>query len=280
MSRNELLTMHHFTVFDLPPERFIDLAAVAGCSQVCLFVEAPDDLLGADGEPLFHVVDAGNLRSVREHLASSGVGVANLEFYPIDAAPDFERFRASLARGAELGGRTAVVHLHDTQPSRAGDHLGQFCELASSLGLSAGLEFMPATPGCPTLASAVGYVRNLGCANLGVAVDVLHAHLSGATPGDLASIAQHELAYAQLCDIGQAACDRLQREPQAYLDVAFQRLYPGEGIIPLRDLVASLPADLPWDIEVPRPDYRERGLDPQGHLARAVAAARDCLSDN
>ena len=78
-------------------------------------------------------------------------------------------------------------------------------------------------------------------------IDALHFSRSGGWPSHIAGIDASLLKYAQICDavaaIPSEAGD-LIREART------GRLLPGEGALPLRDLVA-LPAAIPLSIEAP-----------------------------
>ena len=57
----------------------------------------------------------------------------------------------------------------------------------------------------------------------------------------------------------------------------FERLYPGEGAIPLREIVAKVP-DAARGIEVPHlARVQEMGY--EAHARRALESAKDCLKD-
>jgi sugar phosphate isomerase/epimerase len=80
-----------------------------------------------------------------------------------------------------------------------------------------------------------------------VLVDALHLSRSGGTPAEVARIDPALFEYAQICDApAQIPFDnqRLRQEPS-------DRLLPGQGGLPLVDLVHALPPDLPLAIEAP-----------------------------
>ena len=58
------------------------------------------------------------------------------------------------------------------------------------------------------------------------------------------------------------------------MDAMFARGVPGQGELPLRELIAALPPDMPVSIEVPRLSDLRGGMSPRDHAARAVQAAR------
>ena len=65
-----------------------------------------------------------------------------------------------------------------------------------------------------------------------------------------------------------------------YLQEAmFERMVPGEGELPLPDILAALPPDVVVEIEVPRRSLALAGVSPIDRLRPCVTAARRLLSD-
>src|SRR5262249_3595698 len=121
------------------------------------------------------------------------------------------------------------------------------CENAHEYGLHVCLEFAIYT-GVRTLADAAGLVRKSGCANASVLVDALHFSRSGGTPSDVAQCDPSLFRYAQICD---ASASMSTQSADLIREARTGRLLPGEGALPLRDLVAALPATLPLAVEAP-----------------------------
>ena len=108
------------------------------------------------------------------------------------------------------------------------------------------LEFSRITP-IGTLQQAVEMVRKTAAPNARVLVDALHLSRSGGTPADVAHVDPALFEYAQLCDAPAHVPEddqRLRQEPS-------DRLLPGQGGLPLVDLVRALPPELPLAIEAP-----------------------------
>jgi len=264
------LALHHFTLCDVSPLELVPIAAEVGCAGVCLFVESPPGF----GFPLVTPAMRGELLArLRDH----GVRVTNLEFFSLTEAVDLEGFRPALALGAELGARLAVTHIHDPDPLRATDCLGRFAELAGEYGLQLGLEFMALTPGCTSLAAAAGFVERVGRANLGIGVDALHLARTGGTPAEVAALAPGLIAYAQLCDgpLLPAGVDALA--PARYVEEAFNRLPPGQGVFPLEELLRALPPAAAVDVEVPMPRLAAQGVSAVQRARLAVEGARNLV---
>jgi sugar phosphate isomerase/epimerase len=133
--------------------------------------------------------------------------------------------------------------------ARTLERFGDLCDRAAPYGLRVGLEFAVYT-GVRTLAHAVQMVGRSQRSNASVLVDALHFSRSGGLPAHLAGVDPSLFPYAQICDAsadmpGPADSPGLIREART------GRLLPGEGVLPLRELVAALPSDLPLAIEAP-----------------------------
>jgi sugar phosphate isomerase/epimerase len=270
------LALHHFTIADTSPLELVEIAARAGCDAVCIFVDSPQEPAPgqAISRPLFPVVTDAMQREFAGRLKDFGVAVTNIEFFPLAPETDLDVFRDKLALGAELGARLAVTHIHDPDPARATDTLARFGELAAGYELQVGLEFMGLSPACGDLHTAVGYVRDAGQANIGIAIDALHLYLTGGTAADVAALDESLIAYAQLCDSPAYAPEALPLETDRYLEAAFERQVPGEGSLALGDLVGALPGDTFYDVEVPLPTLAKQGVSALERARLAVQGAR------
>jgi sugar phosphate isomerase/epimerase len=133
--------------------------------------------------------------------------------------------------------------------ARTLDRFGELCDRAAPYGLCVCLEFAIYT-GVRTLAHAARVVARSQRPNAAVLVDALHFSRSGGRPGHIAEIDPSLFRYAQICDAGPdmpgpGDTPALTREART------GRLLPGEGVLPLADLVAALPDGLPLAVEAP-----------------------------
>jgi sugar phosphate isomerase/epimerase len=264
------LALHQITAPGTDAIELIDIAAQLGCNGVCVFVHEPADRISVPGGPRrrFPIIAQTAASVVRKRLRENNQRVINVEFFPIGSETDVSSYLPALALGAMLGAKRAVTHIHDTDGNRATEKLGKLCDLALSVGLGIGLEFMSMSRGCGSLEAAVRMVGSVGRHNLAIAVDALHLVRSGGIPKDLVSIPAERLAYAQICDgRGLAPAD-------SYMAEAMDRLIPGEGDFPLNDFIQSLPVGLDLDVEVPSTHLHELGITALQHATRAVQAAR------
>jgi sugar phosphate isomerase/epimerase len=111
-----------------------------------------------------------------------------------------------------------------------------------------------------------------GRTNASVLIDALHFSRSGGVPSDIAGIDGSLLRYAQICD---AAAIIPGERSDLIREARSGRLLPGEGALPLRELVAVLPATIPLSIEAPV--RATAGLPPLERARRAYRSMRALL---
>jgi len=140
--------------------------------------------------------------------------------------------------------------------------LGQLARRAADRGLTLLIEFHP-LGGIPDLATARQLIELAGESNVEILVDTVHHARSGGGLADVVD-AGRLVGGLQLAD--RAADDGPPFPPLG------SRLMPGDGILPLRDIVAAVRAarpDVPIGIEVFGEELRSMPFD-----AAAAAAAR------
>ena len=81
-------------------------------------------------------------------------------------------------------------------------------------------------------------------------IDALHFSRSGGIPADIKQVDPALLHYAQICD-ASADMPGPSDTPKLIGEARTGRLLPGEGVLPLAELVAALPAATPVAIEAP-----------------------------
>jgi len=266
------LGLHQITAMSAAPVELVSIAAEVGCQQVCVFTHVPTAGLPDTEIPMsFPLVTREDVRALQDRLRDCGVGVGNIEFFPVTSAGDIEKYREGFEIGAAIGARRAVTHIHDADDARAIDTLGRLCDLAAEYDLRLGLEFMGLTPACSSLGRAVWFVAQVGRANIGVGVDALHLARTGGTAADISALPAHCFTYGQICDgVGlHLASD--------YLPEAMDRLLPGDGNWPLVDIISALPVGTSLDVEVPSPSRLSQGISALQHAREAVERARNCI---
>ncbi|WP_373490931.1 sugar phosphate isomerase/epimerase family protein [Parasphingorhabdus sp.] len=258
------LALHQITMMDGGPEGLVRFAAESGLDSVCLFTATP---LDAHGQGMFPVIAPASAQSFKRLLRDQDVRIINAEYFPVTQGGDVAEYLPAIALAAELGAKRLVTHIHETGSERAEDQLAMLCTMASEHGLEVGLEFTGFAHGCNSLASAVALHHRMNRSNLTVAIDALHLFRTGGTLEQLAALDPAIIGYAQLCDGPDF------RRSNDYLEEAMHRMIPGEGVFPLRDLMALLGPHVDIDIEVP-PRTGATDSDRRAWADRAIAASQ------
>ena len=241
------------------PDVVVAAAADAGFAQVGLTLWPPD------GPLTTLTADAAARRALAAGISASGVAVLDVGVVVLEPSLDLAAVARLAGLAAELGGDRLVVLNRHRLPERAVEQFAAVCAVAGAAGLAAAVEFMPYTA-TRTLGEAHQLVAAAGAPNAGVVLDVLHLYRSGGTAADLAGAALDRILLVQLCDAPAAAPppDRLRDEALRH------RRYPGDGELPLADVLAALPAGVPLTVEAPVAEDAGR---PPVERARAAAAA-------
>ncbi len=255
--------LHQMCATDVTPSAFVGIARQAGADAITLFLNSPQADLG------FPVVRRVDTPEIARALDGEGVSLTNLDFFMVAPGIPADRYRPAFELGARLGGQRVVVLIGDEDRPRALEGFSAMCALAADCGLSVGLEFMPLTPGCPTLAEAADFIRDSRAPNAGIGVDSLHLARSGGFPRDLAASDASLISHAQLAD-GPAATP-----PEGLLfEATKQRVIPGDGDFPLASFLAALPAGVPLDVEVPLLSQKAAGIPALERTKRIMAGAK------
>ena len=238
------LSLAHLSVLDATPPELVTVAASVGFRKIGIRLYATPSVGAVPYEMLG---DTPLLRETLARLADTGVSVLDVEFLRFE--PDIPQGipEGFLESGARLGAQYVLVMSTEPVEARTMERFCDLCERARPYGLTVCLEFAIYT-GVRTLADAVRLVKNSGYANASVLVDALHFSRSGGLPSDIAGIDASLFRYAQICD----AVAAIPTEPANLIrEARTGRLLPGEGALPLRDLVAALPASIPLAVEAP-----------------------------
>lgn len=258
--------------FGLPPVDFVDLTADLGCRYMSIVVQG-GPLLPL-GYPLYSLKDDPTLR--RDLLAAMGhrgVAISLGDGFLVLPETEINSFRGDLEVLAELGvPRINVVSL-DPDLNRTFDQFAALTELAAQCGIETDVEPVPGlTVG--DLPTALAARAHVGRPDFRLLIDTMHLVRSGAAAADLAAVDPEHIGYAQLNDT------TLQPRLDNYMEEAmFERMVPGEGELPLGDLLAVLAPDIVLEIEVPRRSLALAGVSPIDRMRPCVQAARHLLSE-
>jgi len=268
------LGLDHLTLLDIAPPDFVALAAGAGFDAVGLRI-APAT---ADESPWPMSPGSRMLADTVARCRDTGVTVLDTETIRLTPRTDLAATEAVLHAAAELNARHLTTIAEDPDLTRLSDRFAELTRIAAPYGVRPLIEFM-AYKTVRTLDDAVAIAARSGGG--GVLLDALHIRRCGADIGQVARIDPVLLGYVQLCDApleppgeadlpGDWVLPRGQTPDggAAALEARAGRLLPGEGALPLTELLSVLPAAIPVAVEAPRLSLRDR-LTPAQFAARA-----------
>jgi sugar phosphate isomerase/epimerase len=244
------------------PAEMVSAAAAAGFDACGLWVQP-------------ELWDTAAVRLVRQRLADTGIRVLDVEVLALGPdVPDATLDRI-LEIGAELGAQYALAIAMEPDPACTADRFARLCERAAAAGMRACLEFMRFTS-VRTLEDALAVVRAAGHPAGAVLVDMLHLIRSGGSPDDLSGIDPALLPYTQLCDAPAAPPDE---ELGTLVDEALNgRVLPGDGGLPVAEILAHLPADCSLSCEILSSELRDRLRAPVTRAKAVADATREFLA--
>jgi sugar phosphate isomerase/epimerase len=258
--------------FGLPPLDFVDLTADLGCRYMSIVVQGAP--LVPLGYPPYSLKDDAALRrELHTAMDHRGVAISLGDGFLVLPGTEISSFGADLDTLAELGvPRINVVSL-DPDLGRTFDQFAALTELAAQRDIETDVELVPGlTVG--DLPTALAAREHIGRPDFRLLIDTMHLVRSGSGPTDLADVAPEHIGYAQLNDT------TLQPRLDNYMEEAmFERMVPGEGELPLREILSVLPSDIVLEIEVPRRSLALAGVSPLDRMRPCVDAARRMLRE-
>jgi sugar phosphate isomerase/epimerase len=219
--------------------------------------------------------------ALRRLLADAGVrvrvidgiwtGIAGLPSEPMKVGDTvFTRYNAAQCRevAEELGAPIISFghYLGDPVPRAAiAEGVGAACRIAAQGSITVVLEFILES-GMPSVAEAQAVAMACGEPNIGLLVDTWHWSRTGATLADLRALPAGAIKAFQLND-------RIPPAPGTEYVPMSGRLLPGDGILPLREIIAAGLANNPevtFEVEVFNAELR--ALSPNDSAARVAEA--------
>ncbi len=264
---NPPLGLAHFTVIEVPPLELVGLAARIGFTAIGLRLHP-----AFPGAPSYAIPRGSQaMREMRRRLDDTGVEVFDIEFVTIGPSFVASQLAPLLESASELGAKRLSVCGDDPDRSRLVGRFAELCELAAGFGMGVDLECM-AWRQVASFPDAVRVVREAARPNGGVLVDALHLSRTGGSPADLEGVPPSLIRSAKLCDAPAqrpASTDTIIREARS------GRLPPGEGELPLRELLAALPDHAAIGVEVPM----DGTAPPDVHAQRVYDATQKLFDD-
>lgn len=200
---------------------------------------------GLPGQPTDPIAYRGRL--LQRHDAAACIAVAEALGAPIVSATHYQGDPTPLPAIAEA--------------------IGGVCRLAATRGIAVTIEFIPGSA-IPDLAASRAVVEASGEANCSIMVDTWHLVRSGGTAADVRALPPGIVGTFQLAD-------RIAPAPGAAYVPMSGRSLPGEGELPLAEMVAAALANNPA-ITVELEVFSEElaALTPDAAAARTAAAVQ------
>jgi sugar phosphate isomerase/epimerase len=266
------LGIEAISVFGLPPVEFVILAADLGCRHISTGLTAFP--YNPHGYAFFSLRDDPVLR--REMLAAMrdrGVTISLGEGLTVRPGGDVRGYERDLDIFLELGTQRINTVSMDPDESRTFDQFAVLAALAGARGMTTTTEFAPGLTVCD-LSRALKAVRHVNRPNFKLLIDTMHLVRSGSHPADVAALDATLIDYVQLCD-----APRTPRFASYFEESMYERVAPGMGGLGLKDIVAALPSDRVFSLEVPLRTDAEAGIGPRVRLGKCVDSARKLLAE-
>jgi sugar phosphate isomerase/epimerase len=265
------LGIEFISVFGMPPAAFVELARDLGVRHISSGLKPMD--YNPHDYPRWSLFDAGTRRELKAALGACGVSLALGEGFLVQPGADAREFNIrNLEVMADLGVKRINSVSFEPDFQRNVDQYGRLSEAAAEFGIETNIEFVPifAIADLPTAKRIAEAVGRPDCRLM---IDTMHVGRTGATAAELAALDPALVGYVQLCDAP------LKPKIPDYMDEAMhERMVPGEGELPLRDMLAALPRDRIVSLEVPLRPEAAAGIAPREGLGRCVAATRELLA--
>jgi sugar phosphate isomerase/epimerase len=246
--------LEHLTLLDVPPPDLVTVAADAGFGAVGLRVSP------ATGDERPWPMSPGSPMLAETALRCAHRGITVLDVEAIRLGPRAAPFTPVLETAAALGAGFVNAICEDPDLSRLADEFAGLVAAARPYGIRPVVEFM-AYRSVRTLGDATAVVAGSGGG--GILIDALHVQRCGVGLDALRELNPALVTYVQLCDAPAAA------PADEIAEARSGRLLPGDGELPLSELLAALPDGIPVAVEAPQPGAAH---DPAAFAARARRA--------
>ena len=276
MSRKYSLA--YLTIPGVNPMEQIRIAKQTGYDSVSLRT-IPMHLPG-EPEFLLHK-DAELFQATKKALEEYDMPLMDIELARVRPDLDINEYEPAFEKAAALNGTDVLGSVWTRDRAYYTEQVGRIAEMAKKYGLNYNVEFLP-WAGVRNLQEAITLVDNVGADNLYIMVDTLHAGRAGVTAAELARTDKKYFHFIHLCDgpagpDGDPVLDNIKDELMLFT-AREGRLYPGEGVMDIADMVSSIPG-VPLSIELPNLK-RIQELGVEGHARRCIETAKKYFEDN
>ena len=244
-----MICISHMTALNAEPEHMVEAAARAGFDGVGLRIFPPRH--APDQYPI--TGDLSRTKALRRLADDNGIRIFEAESFGIDAGFTPDPYSRALETAALLGADVIVSAGIDDDAGRLAANYNWLAEAAVQHGIRVAMEFMPYR-GMKTLDAALSVHAAVAHPNAKLLIDAIHLSRSGAGVAEIQAMPDRSIiGHFHICDAPAIAPERTE-DKQAESRVG--RLYPGEGGLPLAELVALLPSNCSISLEAPHRDQQ------------------------
>lgn len=234
MVNTRLISLAAGVVQEFPAEEVIYAAAQVGFTATGIWY---DSLLW----------DSQCTRRTQKALTDTGICALDLEVIWLQPGEPLTTHDAMIELGLELGVHNILCVSSEPEIARTKMRFEHLCRKAEEGNTRIMLEFLAITQ-IRSLQQALDVVQDVDHPAGGILVDTLHLHRTGGSASDLGHIDPLLMPYIQLCD---ASADLKDSSPEGLIeDALFLRKLPGEGDLPLGEILSQFAPKLPISLEI------------------------------
>lgn len=262
-------SLAHLTVLGCAPPEMTYLAAMAGYD----YISIRTIYMGLPGEPNYDLANNKKmLEDTKTALKETGLKVHDIELAKIEAGRDVKQYEPAIAVAAELGAKSVLSSIWIDDRDLYIEQFGNLCDIAKKYELNVELEFVT-WASVKDLKGVRDVLNAVSKDNAGIMIDTLHFNRSRVSYKELEAVPKKYFHFAHLCD-GPA---EIPETKEGLIHTGRdERLYVGEGGIPIADIIKDLPEDITFSIELPHLQ-RVKVLGNAEHARRCLQSAKDYL---
>jgi sugar phosphate isomerase/epimerase len=226
------------TLMRTPALEFIDIAQKAGYDGVGIRLYPSPNM---HFNPVLG--DAALERDLRKAIADSDLKVYDVFTFYLQPEMDFEAMKRAQEYGASLGAAYALVIGDDPEWNRMLDNFGRLCDMAKQFSLTCAFDAPVNIRVLNKVDLILNLIRESGRENAAICLDPAQFYRAGEGPDLLRNVEPRLMPYAMLSDA-------------TTMTPMGRYCMPGDGFVPLAEILDVLPADVPLSVHYHHSDDR------------------------
>lgn len=202
---------------------------------------------GVPGESVFDLTNPVIYQATKQAIDETGLFIHDVDLAAIYENTDVLSWERRLEAAARIGAKSVVSSIWTSNRDIYTKKFATLCDLAAQYGLTVNLEFVTWAE-IKGLKDAAYLLKDVDKENARILVDTLHWHRSGVSFDDLSLCDSKWFDLIHICDIAADMPNTLEEIARTGRQ---ERLYAGEGVSPIREIVAAMPKDAILSIEIP-----------------------------